>query len=221
MTVYVVNSYFDAEDYNDPIKTYIDDRFIYSLIPGYTKLSSIYIQKNEIEDQTSYLAYKPGGKVKSNIEINRFDNSLSIEGTETNNIFKALFLKDNFSKSYDRSVITLLDVFGNVGGIMSIISLVGAIIVGFFSDKIFIYSILSKLYQVDDDTNHKKNTSISKVIQEGGNKNRITKKQSKPKKENEKELVSKAHQQMRRRLRYDWNIADFIYNCLSLFSFLC
>jgi len=68
-------------------------------------------------------------------------------------IIGAQFLKDNISKSYDRSVITLLDVFGNVGGIMGIISVFGALIVGFVSSKTFIYSILSKLYQVEEPEN--------------------------------------------------------------------
>ena len=42
--LYVVNSYFDFDDYNNPIKTYIDDRFYYNLIPGFTKLSAVKIQ---------------------------------------------------------------------------------------------------------------------------------------------------------------------------------
>ena len=62
-------------------------------------------------------------------------------------------MKDNISKSYDRSVITLLDVFGNVGGIMGIISVIGAMLVKFVSSKTFIYSILSQLYQVEEHEN--------------------------------------------------------------------
>jgi len=97
------------------------------------------------------------------IEISRFDNRLSVENHPYNSIFSkphkiyniaATFVKDNISKSYDRSVITLLDVFGNVGGIMGIISVIGSMIVGFVSSKTFIYSILSQLYQVEEPDNH-------------------------------------------------------------------
>jgi len=42
--IFVVNSYFDSDDYDSPVNTYIDDRFFYNLIPQYTKSSLIYIQ---------------------------------------------------------------------------------------------------------------------------------------------------------------------------------
>ena len=42
--IYLVNSYFDSDDYNSPVNTYIDDRFFYNLVPQYTKSSLIYIQ---------------------------------------------------------------------------------------------------------------------------------------------------------------------------------
>ena len=44
IALYVVNSYFDFDDYNNPVKTYIDDRFFYNLIPGFTKFSAVKIQ---------------------------------------------------------------------------------------------------------------------------------------------------------------------------------
>jgi len=42
--IILVNSYFDAEDYDTPIKTYLDDRLFYNLLPGFTKTSHVYIQ---------------------------------------------------------------------------------------------------------------------------------------------------------------------------------
>ena len=42
--VFLVNSYFDSDDYSNPINTYIDDRFYFNLIPQFTKSSVIYIQ---------------------------------------------------------------------------------------------------------------------------------------------------------------------------------
>ena len=120
------------------------------------------LRKNQAELQDDYFSYKPGGKKRDLIEISRYDNRLSIESNPFNAVFcrcflihsiAATFLKDNISKSYDRSVITLLDVFGNVGGIMGIISVFGAMIVGFVSSKTFIYSILSKLYHVEEPEN--------------------------------------------------------------------
>ena len=43
----------------------------------------------------------------------------------------------------------LLDLFGNVGGVNEILELTGALIVGLFSGKVFLFSVISSLYQVD------------------------------------------------------------------------
>ena len=40
----VANTYFDFDDYKDPVKTYIDDRFLYRLIPNFEKTNTAYIQ---------------------------------------------------------------------------------------------------------------------------------------------------------------------------------
>ena len=59
------------------------------------------------------------------------------------------FVKDSSSKSYERSVFGVLDVAGNIGGVFEILSIIGGLIVGIFSGKIFIYSMLAKLYYID------------------------------------------------------------------------
>ena len=59
------------------------------------------------------------------------------------------FYKDSTSKSYERQVFGILDVFGNIGGVKEILEIAGALIVGLFSRKIFIFTLLSSLYQVD------------------------------------------------------------------------
>lgn len=40
----VANTFFDFEDYGDPVKSYIDDRFLYRLVPGLSKEYTSYIQ---------------------------------------------------------------------------------------------------------------------------------------------------------------------------------
>ena len=47
----MVNSYFDFEDYQNPVHTYLDDRFIIDLVPGLEKDDIIYIKKSEAEMQ--------------------------------------------------------------------------------------------------------------------------------------------------------------------------
>lgn len=44
VSVAVANTFFDFEDYDDPVKTFIDDRFTYFLIPDFKKTITAYIQ---------------------------------------------------------------------------------------------------------------------------------------------------------------------------------
>lgn len=48
-----------------------------------------------------------------------------------------------------------MEVIGNIGGLMGIFTVAGSIIVGMFSGKVFLYSILSKMYQVEEPENTK------------------------------------------------------------------
>ena len=58
--------------------------------------------------------------------------------------------KDSTSISYERQVFSFMDVFGNIGGLLEIMSITGGFIVGFFSERTFLFTLLSKLYQIEE-----------------------------------------------------------------------
>lgn len=60
------------------------------------------------------------------------------------------FVKDSTSKSFERSVFTFMEVTGNIGGLFEILEISGGLLVGLFSGRIFLFSVLPKLYHVDD-----------------------------------------------------------------------
>ena len=60
------------------------------------------------------------------------------------------FVKDAESKSYERKVFGFLEVTGNIGGLFEIMEIFGGFLVGLFSQKMFLYSILSKLYHIEE-----------------------------------------------------------------------
>ena len=59
------------------------------------------------------------------------------------------FYRDSKITSYYRNVFTWLDWFGNIGGVNEVLNTAGGLLVGLFSGKIFLYSLISALYQVD------------------------------------------------------------------------
>jgi len=75
----VVNTFFNFDDYQDPVKTYIDGRFSYDLLPGYVKTNYVFLKKNEAEYQDSYWAYQPGGNKKEFVGIERVDQRLAVQ----------------------------------------------------------------------------------------------------------------------------------------------
>ena len=61
LAIAAVNTYYDFEDYNSPIKTYLDDRFYYDFLGGYNKENTIYIQENTSEQKDAFFRYTPDG----------------------------------------------------------------------------------------------------------------------------------------------------------------
>jgi hypothetical protein len=163
MEVAVTNAYFDFDDYDKPVKNYLDDRFFTRLLNLQRIEQTVYLRNNQIEAQDSFFAYTPGGSESEFINFERFEERLKGDSYANNpvmvckfidfcavNIVLALkFTKDQQVQSYERSVFGLLALTGNLGGLFEVLERTGALLVSFFSAKIFLFSLFSSLYQVD------------------------------------------------------------------------
>lgn len=141
----VINSYFDFDDYSQPIKTYIDDRFLFNIMFDFTKENIVYIRQNEAETQDGFFYYTPDGSNSEFLSVDRIDQRLY----DAEGLVSMKFVKDTRKDSFERSVFSILDVLGNIGGLNEVIEVGGGIIVAIFSGKLFLYSLISSLYQVD------------------------------------------------------------------------
>lgn len=61
------------------------------------------------------------------------------------------FFIDQSEDFYQRKVYNFFDLTGQIGGLYEILSIIGGIFVAFFADKILMLSLMSKLYQVEDE----------------------------------------------------------------------
>ena len=148
IVVIVVNSYFDFNDFVQPIKTFLDDQFYYNLISGFTKYVDLYIRQNTVERKDSIFRYEPVGISSSFYSIETaFEKIRRIKND--NCAFALTFYKDSRTINYDRSVFSFLDWWGLIGGVNEILAIAGQLIVGLFSGKIFAFTLLSAIYQVD------------------------------------------------------------------------
>ena len=144
----MINNYFDFDDFNQPIKSFLDDQFFYPLTSGFTKNANMYIRQNTAEQKDSLFRYQPSGTQSSFISIESvIDKFIKINSQK--NVLLASFYKDPKSYNYERTVFSFLDCWGLIGGVNEILEIWGKLIVSLFSGKIFAFSILSALYQVD------------------------------------------------------------------------
>ncbi|CAI2363674.1 unnamed protein product [Moneuplotes crassus] len=204
------------------------------MLPGYLKRDNVFIQQNEAELQDGYFSYQPGGDQRGFIGVERVDSRLSVQQDSlSTEIYRMQFVKDAQSKFYERRVFSLLEVTGNIGGLFEILEKTGAILVSLFSGKVFIFSILSKLYHVEESEGRYTNkispfeTEIkSKELAKCNYKNRISmheiRNYTAQSLRSRDLFVNKAQKIMKRRLRYNWKISDFVYNFFHpLSTLLC
>ena len=61
MTIAIVNTYYDFDDFSNPVKTYFDDKFSYDFVAGFEKETDIYIRQNSVEQKDNIFRYTPKG----------------------------------------------------------------------------------------------------------------------------------------------------------------
>lgn len=94
MDIVVVNSYFDFDDYDKPVKTYLDDRFYYNLLQNYRLDTTTYLRNNQIETQDTFFAYTPNGDESEFVAFERVEDNLRNFDTGNNIIFCKKFFSN-------------------------------------------------------------------------------------------------------------------------------
>lgn len=144
----MVNSYFDFGNYDTPVQTYLDDRYRFEFAFAIEKTVTVYISQNEGEVLDNYIQYSPNGKQYNFVSVERISKEFR-DSSDGNVLLTIKFVKDYNYNSYERQIFSVLDMFGNLGGVFEILSLIGELCVGIFAERLFNYSIVSTFYQVD------------------------------------------------------------------------
>ncbi|CDW82856.1 UNKNOWN [Stylonychia lemnae] len=156
-----VNNYFDSTSYDQPIKSYLDDTFYWSFLPGYNKKTNIYFKRNKIQLSDSYLSgILPDDELKF-YQVENFRETLEPQSSW----FELAQVYFRYDKQYDnnqRNIYGFSDFLGDVGGFQSSIFFIGALLVSIFSERLFYSSVIKKIYQLENfdktpDTHHSNN----------------------------------------------------------------
>ena len=106
--IFATSAIFDFNDYNDPIKYFINDRFYYSTISDMRKDINIYVRENSVELNDSIFQFTPSLKQSKFISIEESISNLK-KINKDNVVINLAFAKDQTTVSYQRTVLTFLD----------------------------------------------------------------------------------------------------------------
>ena len=108
----------------------------------------MYIRQNTVEQKDSLFRYQSSGLQSSFISIESTIEKINKINAK-NTVLSISFYKDPKFINYERTVFSMLDCWGLIGGVNEILGLLGKLVVSLFSSKIFYFSIISAFYQVD------------------------------------------------------------------------
>jgi hypothetical protein len=130
-------------------------------------VQKMYVRKSEYEMSDSIFDFGDQKKGKFySVESADFDLRPVYNGV----LVDVNIVIDPTEDFYNRKVYNIFDYTGQIGGLYEILSIIGGIIVTFFSDKILMLSLMSNLYQVEGDkeaadpATPTQNFQVSKVV---------------------------------------------------------
>ena len=107
-----------------------------------TKVWRVYLEQNEVNLNDDYLQIQS----TSPKQFFSLEKTIIDTAAASNNVVNiSIFLGPN-KNTYSRSVFTIMDLFGNVGGIYGLLQSIWGIIVGMVSTQIMLSSVFRRLY---------------------------------------------------------------------------
>ena len=144
----VSNNYLDFNNYNDPVQSYLDDRFFWDLAPGFRKKADIYVKNNQANLIDDFVQLGQSNNFTF-YQVSSMRESVVVEDTDLQ-IASAYIRFDSNYDAYSRRIYSIGDLLGQTGGMYSSVLLMGGLLVGIFSERLFVSSILRKIYQIDE-----------------------------------------------------------------------
>ena len=148
--IFVLSTYFDYDDFDNPLKTFVDDQDAYGMNNQLSSYLEIKVQQNKayLSDNLFY-NFNPEEKTYYNVKNRNYrmvDSSLV-----SNSLMNIVVGLDKESEEYERVVYTFIEMFGFLGGLFDFLFFGGFIFIQFFTENSYLNSVFSKLYQVKVD----------------------------------------------------------------------
>jgi hypothetical protein len=137
----MIDSYFDLNDFDQTIKTFLTEKYYYRITPTWTKYGDIFLEKNEVELQDGIFRFGSSDKEKFySVSGTRQDTSF-----DSNGVYVSLKLQlDPENKIFKRTVFSFMDMLAQIGGVFGIVQSIMVLLLGVYAERMLIYSVLSK-----------------------------------------------------------------------------
>ena len=142
-----VNQMFALENYDQPIFSFIDDQLFFELDPTVSKRANFFIQRQvyELEDTLVQLGQKVEDEYFQITNIKSYEDMYS----DSDGYIVAVYMRsDKLFDKYERQVYDILTFLGDIGGLTEALISIGTLIVGFFTQKMFMSKIVRKIYHI-------------------------------------------------------------------------
>ena len=145
----IISSYFDFDDYKDPIHYYFQDFNQYSLNPNIYQTISYRVRRNRATLNDNIWFGAQGSADQIDFYSVKKDNYV-IDDADDQYYIQIEFSLDVQFDQYQRTVFSVLDLFGYIGGLFQIFKLIGFVLVNYFTGKSFYCSVLSRFLTKND-----------------------------------------------------------------------
>ena len=111
----------DFNDYNTPVKSYFDDRILINTVKSFTKYIKVYAKLNTATLNDDYL------KIQSPTTKQFFNTDkivYELSDNDSTTIMQTAIFVDSNRGNYQRTVFSILDLLGLVGGIFGLLQVI-------------------------------------------------------------------------------------------------
>ena len=156
MKVLVKNQYFDFRNIDNPVQSYVEELYEYSIENDGIFFVDLFVKQNQYETQDDYLNIAgPKTGIFYDTKSHR-DSDLDTEGVPQ--VFAYFnFWISNQEDFYERTVYSFFDFVGQIGGIIELFLIFAAIFISPISGTLFDHEIIR-------DIHNSNNTERSKQV---------------------------------------------------------
>ena len=119
-------------------------RYSYKAVPGYPKEARIFVRSNKLETEDGFIQL---GSKKTQEFYSVGNIVTDFAPTANEYVAQLTFVQDTRVDTYERAVFGVFDLTGQIGGLYEIFEIFGALFIGYFSEKLFYFSLFSKIYK--------------------------------------------------------------------------